>query len=182
MKPKSFLIIVLPILILFFCACNNSPGKTNTDATTSASNTKTASADLDLTSTAGSFSYTIDGKRVETVNNVQHANLFINEVSNDAANAMLKIQVTCEGSNVFDFDIANSGTTAINNSKPSLSGFANKKTKGATYMDGKTYRNLYAVSVTVNIASIDDSRVKGTFSGTFKAEQSDGGATANITD
>jgi hypothetical protein len=48
-------------------------------------------------------------------------------------------------------------------------------------MDGKTLRNLYAVSFTATITSMDKSRISGTFSGTFKAEESDGGATANIT-
>ncbi len=181
-RLKLFFIIIFSACLLFFWACNNSPGKTSGDAKTSSSHTKTASPDLNLTGTAGSFSYTINGGRVETVNNVQNAKLFINEVSNDAANGMLKIQVTCLSSNVFDFDVANSGTTTITNSKPSLSGFADKKIKGASYMDGKTFRNLYAVSVTVTITSINDSRVTGTFSGTFKADESDGGATANITD
>ena len=172
--------IIFFACLLFFCECNNSSGKTNTDAKTSSSDTKTTSPDLNLTGRAGSFSYTINGKRIETASNVQHATLFINEVSNDAANGMLKIEVTCLSSNVFDFDIANSGTTTINNSgSSSLTG---KKTKAASYMDGKTSRNLYAVSVTVTITSINGSRVTGTFSGTFKADESDGGATANITD
>ena len=175
--------IIFSAWLLFFYACNNSSGKTNTsDAKTSTSPANTTASDANLTGNEGSFSYTINGERVETVNNVQHATLFINEVSNDAANGMLKIKVTCKGSNVFDFEIANNGTTSINNYRPSLSGFVDKKAKAATYMDGKTYRNLYAVSVTVTIASIDNNRVVGTFSGTFKADTSDGGATATITD
>jgi len=36
--------------------------------------------------------------------------------------------------------------------------------------------------VTVTITSMSNDRVSGTFSGTFKAEASDGGETANITD
>jgi hypothetical protein len=175
--------IISSACLLFFCACNNSSGKTNnSDAKTSTSSANTTAPDANLTGKDGSFSYTIDGQRVEAVNNVQHANLFINEVSNDAANGMLKITVTANSSNVFDFDIANSGTTTINDYHPSLSGFIDKKAKVASYMDGKTYRNLYAVSVTVTITSINGSRVTGTFSGTFKADESDGGATANITD
>jgi len=176
--------IIFSACSLFFSACNNSSeNKTNASgAATSSPDTRSASSDANLTGKDGSFSYTIDGQRVETVNNVQNANLFINEVSNDAANGMVTIKVTTNSSNVFDFEIANSGTTTINNSHPSLSGFIDKKTKAATYMDGKTYRNLYAVSVTVTITSIDNNRISGTFSGTFKADASDGGATANITD
>lgn len=176
--------IIFSAGLLFFCACSNSSeNKTNASgAKTSSADTKSAPTHLHFTGSDGGFSYTINGQRVETVNNVQHATLFINEVSNDPANGMVKIEVTCLGSNVFKFDIANSGTTAINDYKPSLAGFTNKKAKEASYMDGKTYRNLYAVSVTVTIASIDNGRVSGTFSGTFKADESDGGATANITE
>ena len=176
--------IIFSAGLLFFCACNNSSeNKTNTSgAKASSPDAKTASSNSNLTGTQGSFSYSINGERVETVNNVQHATLFINEVGNDAANGMLKIKVTTNSSNVFDFDIANSETTTINDYHPSLSGFVDKKAKVATYMDGKTYRNHYAVSVTVTITSIGSDRVSGTFSGTFKADESDGGATANITD
>jgi hypothetical protein len=145
-----------------FCACGNS-----------------ASSNINLSGRDGRFSYTINEERVETVNNVQHANLFINEVSNDAATGMVKIAVTCSGSNVFDFEIANHGITTIDDRQPSSSGDIGKKK--AVYMDGKTSRNLYAVSFTATITSIDNSRISGTFSGTFKAEESDGGTTANIT-
>lgn len=167
--------------LLFFCACSNSSGnKANaSDANKSSSAVKATSPDIDLTGRNGRFSYTINGERVETVNYVQHANLFINEVTNDAANGMVKIAVTCSGSNVFDFSIANSGTTIIDNHQPSTSRVTDKKE--ASYMDGKTSRNLYAVSFTVTITSIDNSRISGTFSGTFRADESDDGATANIT-
>jgi hypothetical protein len=177
MLRKSFLIIILPLLFLFSCSGNGSSKNT---VSTSVINIK--SSDVNASGSGGSFSYTINGERVETVNNVQHATLFINEVSNDAANGMLKIVVTCLSSSVFHFDIANSGTTTINGYHPSLSGFVDKKAKAATYMDGKTYRNHYAVSVTVTITSINGSRVEGTFSGTFKADENDGGATVNIKD
>ena len=181
---KLFIAIIFSACLLFSCTGNHSSeNKTNGDAKTNAPDPKTASSDLNLTGKNGSFIYTINGTGVNAANNGSgSASLFINEVSNDAANGMLKVKVTCGGSNVFGFDIANSGTTTINNYNPSLSGFTDKKSKGATYMDGKTYRNLYAVSVTITITSISDSRVSGTFSGAFKADKSDGGATANITD
>jgi hypothetical protein len=177
---KLSLIIIFSTCLLFSCTGNNSSeNKTNTSVP---SDIKTASSDANLTGTNGSFIYTVNGTSISTANDGSGpASLYINEVSNDAANGMLKIKVTCGGSNVFHFDVSNSGTTIVSNYSPTLSGFTDKKTKGAEYMDGKTYRNLYAVSVTITITSINDSRVSGTFSGTFKAEQSNGGATANIT-
>jgi hypothetical protein len=175
--------IIFSAGLLFFCSCNSSENKTSaSDPKASSSDAERPSSNSNLTGTQGSFSYTVGGQRVETTNYVQHATLFINEVSNDAANGMVKIKVTCAGSNVFDFAINNSGSTTINDYRPSLSGFMDKKAKKASYMDGKTYRNHYAVSVTVTITSIDNSRVSGTFAGTFKADESDGGQTVNITD
>jgi len=182
LKLSTGIMFSAGLLFLYSCG-NTSASKTNaSDAQASSPGTQTASSNSNLTGSAGSFSYTVNGERVETANNVQNATLFINEVSNDAANGMVNITVTCLGSNVFKFDIANSGTTTITNYRPSLSGFMDKKTKGASYMDGKTYRNLYAVSATITITDIDNNRVSGTFSGTFKADESDGGATAKITD
>ena len=175
---KLSLLIIFSACILYSCTGNNS-----SDTKTSASDPKTASSDLNPTGSNGNFIYTINGTGINASNNGSGpASLFINEVSNDATNGMVIVKVTCGGSNVFDFKIANSGTTTINNYSPSLAGFTDKKSKGASYMDGKTYRNLYAVSVTITVTSINDSRVSGTFSGTFKADKSDGGATANITD
>ncbi len=184
MKHLKSITIIFSSCFLLACTGNNSSSKNkaNTGAKPN-SDTKTASPDLNLTGKDAKFAYTINGERVEAANNAKNAtHLFINEVSNDAANGMARINVTCGGNNVFDFHIANNGTTTMNNYQPSLSGFVDKKTKGASYMDGKTYRNLYAVSVTVTITSINDSRVKGTFSGTFKADKDDGGAMVNITD
>ncbi|HVY74624.1 MAG TPA: hypothetical protein VG890_07325 [Puia sp.] len=175
---------IFSICLLLFYSCNNSSAnKTNTsDATASASSANTTAADENLAGHEGSFSYTVNGERVKAINYVQHANLFINEVSNDAASGMLKIEVTTNGSSVFDFEIANNGTTSIGKYHPSLSGFADKKTKEATYMDGKTYNNLYSDSATVTITSISSSRVSGTFSGTFAQDKNEGNQTAKITD
>jgi hypothetical protein len=176
--------IIFSSCLLFECTGNNSSdNRTNRDAKTSTSDSKTESADANLTGRNGSFSYTIDGQHIVTANNVQNANLFINEVSNDVANGMAKIEVTCAGSNVFKFGIANSGTTTITSYSPSLTDITDKKAKEADYMDGKTLKNFYAVSATVTITGINDSRISGTFSGTYKADKHDtGSATATITD
>jgi hypothetical protein len=167
-SPTAIIILACSI---FLSACGNTSGNKAT-----APDAKTSSSPL--TGRDGRFAYTINGQHVETVNNVQNANLFINEVSNDPGNGMVKITVTCLSSNVFDFNIANTGTTTINEPQSSSSLTAKQK---ATYMDGKTLKNLYAVSFTATVASKDNSRISGTFSGTFKAEQSDGGATATVT-
>ena len=183
MTPKSLLIVFFTALLLFSCTGNSSSeGKTNTDAKTSGADSKPATSDSNLTGTNGIFSYTVKGKHIVARNYVQQSNLFINEVSNHVANGMVIIKVTCESSSVFNFTVANSGTTSITNYTPSLGNFADKKTKAASYMEGGTYKNYYGDSVTVTITRIDASRVSGTFSGTFKADADDGGATVNITD
>ncbi|MEO8852429.1 MAG: hypothetical protein ABI359_01530 [Ginsengibacter sp.] len=179
---KSSLVIIISACLLISCSGNTSSAdKTNADAKTSGSDSNTASSDANLTGTNGIFSYTVKGKHIVARNYVQQSNLFINEVSDDASNGIVLIKVTCETSNVFNFTVANSGTTTITNYSPSLGNFADKKTKVATYMEGGTYKNYYGDSVTVNITSIDASRVSGTFSGTFKADADDV-ATVNITD
>ena len=177
------LIIVFAIaIVLFSCNSNSSSDKAKASAVKSTSSESNTAEDQDLTGTQGIFSYTVKGEHIVAKNYVQSSNLFINEVTNDAANNMLKIEVTPETSSVFDFNISNTGTTVITNYSPSLGNFADKKSKVASYMEGKTYKQFYGDSVTVTITSINNSRVTGTFSGTFKATQDDGGATLNITD
>lgn len=175
--------IIFSAVLLF--ACNGTPSAQNKTSTSEAkknsSPTVTQSDDANLSGTDGRFSYTIDGRRLEAINYVQHANLFINEVTNYPTNGMIEIEVTCESNNIFDFIVSNKGTTTFTNFQ--LTSFnIDKKNKEATYMDGKTYKNLYPVSLTETINSIDGNRVTGNFSGTFKAHKEDGGATANITD
>jgi len=157
--------IIFSACLLFFCECNNS--------------TSTTAVTANLSGNEGSFSYTINGERVKAVAGVQNGGLFINEVSNDAANGMLTIEVTPNGK-YFKFHIANSGTTTIGQYQPSLS--VDKKSKEATYTDPKILGNLESNSVTVTITGINANRVSGTFSGTFTQDKSYGNQTANITD
>ena len=180
-RLKLFFVPFFSACFLFFCACNNSSAnKTNTsDAKTSTSSTNTTASDATLTGNEGNFSYTINGERVETKSGVQHGTLFINEVSNDAANGMLTIEVTPNGK-YFELRVANSGTTSIGKYQPSLAG--DKKSKEATYTDPKITGNLYSDAVTVTITSIHDSRVEGTFSGTFTQDKSYGNESVKITD
>ncbi len=182
MLCKLFFLLIC-YAILFSCNSNSSSAKTDSSDTMSTSSANNSStADEDLTGTQGIFSYTVKRVHVVARNYVQQSNLFINEVTNDAANGMLKIEVTPETSSVFNFNISNSGMTTITNYNPSLGNFADKKSKATSYMEGKTYKQFYGDSVTVTITSINDNRVTGTFSGTFKADADDGGATVSITD
>ncbi|MBS1948166.1 MAG: hypothetical protein JST47_10400 [Bacteroidetes bacterium] len=170
-------------IILFSCQPGSAPDNKNpADSNNSAAIKTDDAGDKNLSANQGIFSYTIEGKQVVAKNYVQHANLFINEVSNDAANGMVIIKVTTNSSNVFHFQVANSGSASITNYKPSLGRFGDKKEKVATYMDGKTYRNFYAVSATVTIINIDATRVSGKFSGKFIEDKNDGGASVEITD
>lgn len=181
---KNKLIILLAgTIISFSCKSNSAPDKTNHSHSENISAEKTDDAAAKkLSGTNGIFSYIVKGKHIIARNYVNPANLFINEVSNDAAAGTLKIEVTCETSSVFNFQVANSGATTITNYSPSLGNFADKKAKAASYMEGGSYKSYYGDSVTVTITSIDGSRVTGTFSGTFKADANDGGATLNITE
>ena len=178
----KLIIVFASAIILFSCKTNTSSDKSNTSEVKTSSAETNNSEDQNLSGTKGIFSYTVKGQHIVARNYVQHSNLFINEVTNDASNGMLKIEVTCETSSVFNFTIANTGTTTIKNYSPSLGNFVDKKTNSASYMEGGTYKSYYGDSVTVTITSIDASRVAGTFSGTFKSEKDDGGATISITD
>jgi hypothetical protein len=180
-RLQSLTAILFPAALLFFCACSNSPeSKTDrSDAKTSVPPANTTAPGEGLTGNEGSFSYTINGERVETVAGVQHGGLFINEISNDAANGILTIEVTPNGK-YFEFHIANSGTTSIGKYQPSVANDA--KSKVATYTDPKITGNLYSDAVTVTITSINSDRVTGTFSGTFTQDKSYGNETAKITD
>ena len=182
---KSFLVIIFSSGILFSCTGNSSSeNKTNTSDVKTSSAESNNAEDQNLSGNHGIFSYTVNGKNIVARNYVQQSNLFINEVINNSANGMIEMNLSCETSNVFNFTIANSGTTTITNYSPSLGNFADKKSKVASYMDkeGGAYKSYYGDSVTVTITSNDGIRVKGTFSGTFKADANDGGATVNITD
>lgn len=175
MAPK-WITFLATAIILISCQSSSTPDKNN------AAVKPDEVVDKNLPAKQGIFSYTIGGKQVVAKNYVQHANLFINEVSNDAANGTVKIKVTCEAGSVFDFQVANSGNTTITNYNPSLGNFSDKKSKAASYMEGGSYKMYYGDSVTVAITSVDANRVSGTFSGTFKADADDGGATIKITD
>ena len=161
MHSRLLLLITCPV-ILFACSGNASSSNAIGSATkNNQSQTQTASSNEALAGKNGMFSYTLNGQAVVCKNFVQHATLFINEVSSDAATG-IKIKVTCQSSTVFDFRI----------NEP------DKKLKSGSYMDGKTYEMYYADNVALAITSNNGGRITGTFSGSFKA---DGGEIVNIT-
>jgi len=160
MLPK-LLLIAFPVILL---ACSGNASSGNVSGSTTKNNSieaQTTSFNEALSGKNGMFSYTLNGKPIVCKNFVQHATLFINEVSSNAATG-IRIKVTCQSSTVFDFKI----------NEP------DKKLKSGSYMDGKTYEMYYADKVAFAITSNNGSRITGTFSGSFKA---DGGETVNIT-
>ena len=149
---KNFIVIVFSTCLLIACSNNNAAhnGKDSSGATTS-------NSDVSSSNGNGSFSYTINGSRVDV------KNLYINETKNDVANGRLKFEITNSAtSEVLSFSVANSGTTTVLHYSPSLAETKNQ----ATYMSPK-YKNYYGDSVTVTLTGIDASHIAGTFSGKY---------------
>ena len=102
------------------------------------------------------------------------SSIYINEVSHNAAKGTVKIRVTIfPVGELFDFLVADKGTTNIEHYRPS---FEEDKVE-ATYLSGKG-RNYYGDQVSVTISALDAAHVAGTFSGTFAGE----GKSVTITD
>lgn len=174
---KTLLLLLLTVFILASCknhAAKNDSKENNTDA--SAKN----GGDSSYTGDA-SLSYTIGDRQVAIKNNLVTGGknwiaLFLNSVVNRTAGGLVKINITNYLSKeVFNFTVANKGTTSILHYSPSLAETKNK----ASYMSPK-YVNYYADAVTVNITSINATRVAGTFSGKFIDNDKKSGI--NITD
>jgi hypothetical protein len=120
----------------------------------------------------GKLSYTVDGKKV--VVNRPAITIYLNEVSHNTAKGSVKIRVTIfPAGELFDFLVAEKGTTNIVHYKPS---FGENKVE-AVYLSPEGH-NYYGDHVSVNISSLDGTHVSGTFSGTFTAE----GKTKTVTD
>jgi hypothetical protein len=83
---------------------------------------------------------------------------------------MVKVNLTDSLTHeVFNFFIANKGTTTVLKAKPPLSNVLDKKAAQASYM-GTDYTNYYGESVEVTITAMDDKHVAGTFSGKFSTD------------
>ena len=166
---KLVLLAVISTCLLYACSGNNSAASKQDSAS---NNATTNSGDSTYTGD-NSFAYTINGRET-VIKDFMHDGdgknwmaLYLNEVKNDPATAMVKLKVTNEFSDeVFNFSFANSGSTTILHYSPSLSDFANKKSNEADYMSAKL-KNYYGDSVIINITSINPTRVAGTFSGKF---------------
>jgi hypothetical protein len=168
---KLITAIIASICLLFACSSNSS----KTVAKKSTSNTGSDKSGDSTYTGNSSLAYTINGRYV-AIKDVMHDGdgknwmaLFINEVKNKP-NGMIKINVTNELSKeVFDFTIANKGSSAILHYSPSLSNFINKSNNEATYMSPK-YKNYYADSLIVNITKINATHIAGTFAGRFLSD------------
>ena len=146
-------LLIFSTCLLIACSNNNAVNKNKDSVGATPSN----SSGTISSNGNGSFSYTIDGNRVDVTS------LYINEAKNNAADGRLKFEITnVPTSEVFSFSIANSGTTNVLHYSPSLTETKNQ----ATYMSHK-YKNYYGDSVTVTITDIDASHIKGTFSGKY---------------
>jgi hypothetical protein len=119
----------------------------------------------------GSLAYIIDGTKTVVK---PPSSIYINESSHDAVKGTVKIKVTIfPVGELFDFVVADKGTTNVVNYKPS---FEESKVE-ATYMSGKGI-NYYGDHVSIAITALDAGHVAGTFSGTFASE----GKSVTITD
>jgi hypothetical protein len=174
---KTFLLLLLAVFILASC-------KSHATKNDSKGNSADASAGNGSDSSYGgdaSLSYTIGDRQVAIKSTLVTGGknwiaLFLNNVVNKTADGTVKINITNYLSKeVFNFTVANKGSTSILHYSPSL---AETKNKG-TYMSPK-YVNYYADAVTVNITSINATRGAGTFSGKFI--EPDGKASISIAD
>ena|SRR5690348_9909142 len=145
-------------------ACNNA----NSNATANK-----AAADMPSSSNnvpaggAAYVSYQADGQPVM----ITDKHLFINEVSNDAAKGVVKINVTNFGKNpaeVINILAHNKGATAISHSAGGGSPFSSDPFAEIMIRN----QNHYADAADVNITQITTDYVEGTFSGKFTGERS----------
>ena len=167
---KSFSAIIF--LFCFVISCSNKSNM-NAQAGTADASAATTSGD---TTYLGKYSlaYSINGQHV-AIKDFMHDGdgknwmaLFINKVTN--TNGMLRINVTNEiTKEVFNFSVANTGSSNIHRYRPSLADFAGKPGNEATYMSPK-YKNYYGDSVLVTINSVDGTHVTGTFAGKFLSD------------
>lgn len=154
--------------LLFACSNNNAATSSNKN---DAATTQVNSGDTTYEGKS-SLAYTVNGRHVAIKDYFQgkdgknHGALFINEVKNDPP-GRVKITVTNELTyEVFNFSVADAGSTEILKYSPSLSNFIDKSANAVTYMSPK-YTNYYADSVIVQITNKDALHVTGTFFGRF---------------
>jgi hypothetical protein len=117
-------------------------------------------------------SYTIKGKKTTIKNILQTEGenikaLHLNVVGLIPNTNLLRVNFTNSLTHeVFDFVVANKGTTVIQHYKPKLTVQEEKK---AAYMSGNLV-NYYADNCSVDISIADEKHVVGKFSGAFVAD------------
>jgi hypothetical protein len=147
--------IILPI-----AACNNANSNTTPTSNSTAASNAPASG-------SAYVSYETDGQSVMITG--QH--LFINEVSNNAAKGVVRINVTNFGKNpaeVIDILAHNKGATAVSHSEGGGSPFSSDSFAEIMIQN----QSHYADVADVNITQITADYVEGTFSGKFTGERS----------
>jgi hypothetical protein len=113
----------------------------------------------------GSLAYTIDGNK--NVIKRPASSIYINEVSHNAAKGSVRVRVTIfPSAELFDFIVADKGTTNVLNYQPS---FGEEKVV-ATYLSHAA-QNYYGQNVSVTINTVDATHITGTFSGKFVSDE-----------
>ena len=149
-----------------FASCSGASG--SHAGTDSLSETGAGTSSDSVYDGKSSLSYTIGNRHVAIKDYLKKGNqnfiaLFRNDVKNDAAGGIARINITNSlTSEVFDFSVAGKGVTTIVHYTPSLT---EGKTK-ASYMSPK-FKNYYADSVVITITESSASHIAGTFSGKF---------------
>ena len=152
---KAPFVSITACIVLAIAACNNANSNT-----TASSNSAPASG-------AAYVSYEADGQSVMITG--QH--LFINEVSNNAAKGVVRINVTNFGKNpaeVIDILAHNKGATAVSHSEGGGSPFSSDPFAEIMIRN----QNHFADTAEVNITQITADYVEGAFSGKFTGERS----------
>jgi len=152
---KALFVFTSAIIVLPIAACNNANSNT-----TPSSNSAPANG-------AAYVSYAADGQPVM----ITGQQLFINEVSNNAAKGVVRVNVTNFGKNpaeVINILAHNKGATAISHSLGGGAPFSSDPFAEIMIRN----QNHYADAVDVNITQITADYVEGSFSGKFTGERS----------
>jgi len=161
---KTLSLFTPAFIVLLIAACNNA----NSNATINKGDTATASASNSAPANGASYvSYEADGVPVMIKDN----HLFINDVSNNVANGVVRIDVTNFGKNpaeVINILAHNKGATAISHSAGGGAPFSSDPFAEIMIRN----QNHYADAADVNITQITANYVEGVFSGKFTGERS----------
>lgn len=161
---KALFAFASAFIVWQIAACNNA----NSNATADKAAADMPSSSNSVPASGQAYvSYQAEGQPVM----ITDRHLFINEVSNNAAKGVVKIEVTNFGKSpaeVIDILAHNQGTTAISHSAGGGAPFSSEPFAEIMIRN----QNHYADAAEVNITQITAGYVEGTFSGKFTGERS----------